>query len=316
MASVSIITSETMIEHDPGPGHPERPERLRDLIDHLRARQDASLDWIEAAPASRAQIARVHEGSYIDSIDSMRGARASLDPDTIISARSVECAYLAAGAAIQSVDLVMRDPARIPFALVRPPGHHATPNHAMGFCVFNNIAIAAAHAIEAHKLQRALIVDWDVHHGNGTQDIFRRRNDVLYFSTHQFPFWPGTGAHDEIGAGAGKDFTINVPLPAGCDDGAFIDAFQRNLVPAADAFKPQLVLISAGFDAHHLDPLAEMRMTERGFAALASIVKAIADRHAAGRLALILEGGYSIDGLTRSVDAVIDALMGSEDAND
>jgi len=308
MPLIPIITNEAMLAHDPGPGHPERPQRLRALIDHLRDRNHPALEWIEARSATREHIARIHDSSHIDLIDSLRGRSAVLEADTITSPQSVECAYVAAGAAIQAVDLAMHDSSRIPFALVRPPGHHAESNRAMGFCLFNNIAIAAAHALAAHGLERLLIVDWDVHHGNGTQEIFWRRNDVLYFSTHQFPFYPGTGALEEVGEAEGRGFTINVPLPAGGDDAVFIDAFERVLIPAADLYRPQLVLVSAGFDAHHFDPLAQMNMTEHGFAALASIVKSIAGRHCEGRMALILEGGYSIEGLTSSVAAVIDAL--------
>lgn len=307
MTPTSIITSERMIAHDPGPGHPERPERLRALIDHLRAAGPAC-EWGEARPATRDEVARVHSQSYIDKIDSLIGKHIALDADTITSPRSVECAFLAAGAAMQAVDCVMHDSGRTAFALVRPPGHHATSDRAGGFCLFNNIAIAAEHALAFHKLKRILIVDWDVHHGDGTQDIFWRRNDVLFFSTHQFPFWPGTGAAHETGDGDGRGFSINVPLPAGSNDEVFVAAFERVLVPAAEHYRPQLVLVSAGFDAHHEDPLADMQITEAGFATLASIVKTIALRHCEGRVAMILEGGYSIAGLTRSVEAVITAL--------
>jgi acetoin utilization deacetylase AcuC-like enzyme len=309
MTGPTIITSERMLAHDPGPGHPERPERLRALIDHLRSRRGDDLEWTEAGLATRAQIERAHRSSHVDRIDSLHGRSAVLDADTITSPESVECAYLAAGAAVQAVDAVMRDSSRSAFALVRPPGHHAESDRAMGFCLFNNVAVAATHAIDVHELSRVLIVDWDVHHGNGTQEIFWERREVLYFSTHQYPFYPGRGARDEIGEGEGRGFTINAPLPADSGDLAFIDAFERVLIPAAERFQPQLVLVSAGFDAHRLDPLAAMNMTEQGFAALTRIVKSIADRDSGGRLALVLEGGYSIEGLIRSIDAVIVELQ-------
>jgi acetoin utilization deacetylase AcuC-like enzyme len=309
MTGPTIITSERMLAHDPGPGHPERPERLRALIDHLRSRRGDDLEWTEAGLATRAQIERAHRSSHVDRIDSLHGRSAVLDADTITSPESVECAYLAAGAAVQAVDAVMRDSSRSAFALVRPPGHHAESDRAMGFCLFNNVAVAATHAIDVHELSRVLIVDWDVHHGNGTQEIFWERREVLYFSTHQYPFYPGSGARDEIGEGEGRGFTINAPLPADSGDLAFIDAFERVLIPAAERFQPQLVLVSAGFDAHRLDPLAAMNMTEQGFAALTRIVKSIADRDSGGRLALVLEGGYSIEGLIRSIDAVIVELQ-------
>jgi acetoin utilization deacetylase AcuC-like enzyme len=261
--------------------------------------------------ALREHLERVHDAKYIDFIDSLRGRSARLDADTAVSPASVDAAYLAAGAAIEMVEALASRKANRAFALVRPPGHHAERDRAMGFCLFNNVAIAAAHAIDQLGCRRVLIVDWDVHHGNGTQHIFEDRSDVLYFSSHQWRLYPGTGALHEHGVGGGAGFTINAPLPPGADDALHVALYRQLLVPIADMHKPDLVLVSAGFDAHRDDPLAGMGMTENGFAALCSIVRAIADRHAWGRLGLILEGGYSLSALAGSVKACLESLGGA-----
>jgi acetoin utilization deacetylase AcuC-like enzyme len=297
-----------MVRHDPGPGHPERPARLRAILEELDRSTFENVRREHPKTATRAQIESVHDARYVDRIESLRGRSAQLDADTAVSPESVEAAYLAAGAAIGAVEAVVHDAGARVFALVRPPGHHAERDRAMGFCLFNNIAIAAAHAIAELGCARVLIVDWDVHHGNGTQHIFEDRRDVLFFSSHQWPFYPGTGALRETGPGDGEGYTVNAPLPAGFDDAGYIALYQRLLVPIADQFKPDLVLVSAGFDAHRDDPIANMRMTEEGFAALCTIVRSIADHHADGRMALILEGGYNLAALASSVNSCLNVL--------
>jgi acetoin utilization deacetylase AcuC-like enzyme len=241
-----------------------------------------------------------------------------LDADTLVSPASVDAAYLAAGAAVDAVDFVCGDPpsaggapmTRHAFALVRPPGHHAERDRAMGFCLFNNIAIAADHAIAECGCKRVLIVDWDVHHGNGTQHAFEDRRDLLVFNTHQQRLFPNTGDLHETGTGEGVGFTVNCPLPPGTSDATYQAIFEYVLTPIADAYKPDLVLVSAGFDAHGDDPLGGMRVTGNGFANLCAIVRGIADRHSRGRLALVLEGGYHLGALVQSVRACVEVLTG------
>lgn len=304
-----VLSDPIMALHDPGPGHPERPERLAAV---LTALEDAEgVRWRQPTPASREQLARVHDATHIDHIESFRGRNGSIDPDTCLSERSVEAACLAVGGGVNAVDAVMAGEDRHAFVLARPPGHHAEPQTAMGFCLFNNIAVAAAHAAAAHDLDRVLVLDWDVHHGNGTQRAFENRRDVLFCSLHQFPFYPGTGSIDEIGIAAGEGYTVNVALPPGCDDGDYAAAFDDVVLPIADAFAPQLVLVSAGFDAHRRDPLAGMELDEEAFATMAALTSQLATRHADGRVVLFLEGGYELDSLGRSVRACVDALSGA-----
>ena len=271
----------------------------------------ASAHWLEPTAASREQIQRVHSSTHIDRVETLRGKRGALDGDTSLSENSVEAAYLAAGAAVDAVTAVTAGSAQHAFALVRPPGHHAEAQAAMGFCIFNNVAVAAEHALAECGCERVLIVDWDVHHGNGTQHSFWARRDVLFFSMHQFPFYPGTGDVDETGRDAGEGYNVNVPFPAGCDDGDYIAAARDLLVPMADSFAPDLVLVSAGFDAHRVDPLGGMNTTEEGFAAMTAIVRDIAAKHAQGRMVLTLEGGYDIGALGRSARACVDVLNGA-----
>jgi acetoin utilization deacetylase AcuC-like enzyme len=233
----------------------------------------------------------------------------SLDPDTSMSPGSYEAAVLAAGAAVGAVKQVWRGQAENAFAMVRPPGHHAEQAQAMGFCLFNNAAIAA-QAARRLGAERVMIVDWDVHHGNGTQHLFERRSDVLCASCHQFPFYPGTGAPNEVGLGDGAGFTINCGLPAGLGDADYGAVFNDLFVPAGVSFKPDLIIVSAGFDAHARDPLAEMIVTERGFAAMCTAVKQLAEESCGGKLVLLLEGGYDLDALAGSVRACLEVLAG------
>ena len=305
-----IYFHEAMLAHDPGPFHPEKAERLSAVVARLRGEPQGAVEWAEPSPAKREQILRVHDPRYVDEVLSLRGLSARLDADTPVSPGSADAALFAAGAAVQATEAVCSGEAQNAFCLVRPPGHHAERARAMGFCLFNNVAIAAAHALEALGLERVLIADWDVHHGNGTQHAFEDRRDVLFFSTHQYPFYPGTGALGEAGVGAGEGFTVNVPLPAGTGDADYAAVFGDVLLPIADQYEPQLVLVSAGFDPHRDDPLGGMRVTEEGFARLCGAVKEIAGRHAQGRLVLLLEGGYDLPGLADSAAACARVLTG------
>ena len=314
--TVLILTDECMRLHNAGAGHPERAARLEAIESELVRAGIDGVAFTKPQAASRDAILRVHDEPYVSFVDSLRGKSARLDADTAVSPHSVEAAYLAAGAAIEAVDALMAGRARSAFALVRPPGHHAERDRAMGFCLFNNIAIAAAHAIAQHELERVMIVDWDVHHGNGTQHIFEDRRDVLFISSHQWPLWPGSGAADEHGQGAGAGFAINLPLPPGLDDAGYLALYERIVAPITRQYQPQLLLVSAGFDAHVNDPLAGMRMTQRGFAKLCALMKEIAHRHCEGRLALMLEGGYDLAGLSHSVRACVEVLAGCRKAED
>ena len=307
---IFLFTDERMLAHEPGPGHPERPDRLRAIKAELAKRPVTGTRWLSPKPATRELVERVHAPSHVDAIAAVHGRTAALDEDTTVSPGSAEAAFLAAGAGVEAVTSVVRGACTSAFALVRPPGHHAEAQTAMGFCLFNNVAVAAAHARAELGCERVLIVDWDVHHGNGTQHIFYGQSDVLVINAHQFPFYPGTGAAVEAGRGEGEGYTVNLALPARLGDGDYVAAFERVVVPIADRFRPDLVLVSAGFDAHRDDPLGEMLVTEEGYAKLTSLVQSIAHAHAGGRLALFLEGGYDLGALSRSVRAVIDVLAG------
>ena len=303
-----ILSDERMLAHDPGQHHPERPDRLRVVTDALRPME--GLTWVVPPQAERAQLSRVHDEEYVAQIDRLAGKASLIDADTRLSGGSVEAAYLAAGAAVDAVERVVRGDDRHAFALVRPPGHHAESHTGMGFCVFNNIAVAAAHARAELGCERVLIVDWDVHHGNGTQHSFYQRDNVLFFSLHQYPFYPGTGALDEQGRGEGVGYTVNVPFDGGQGDGDYTTAMADLLVPIAERFEPDLVLVSAGFDAHRDDPLGGMRATEEGYASMTATVRDVAERHADGRLVMLLEGGYDLMALARSARACVSVLCG------
>jgi acetoin utilization deacetylase AcuC-like enzyme len=305
-----IIYHPDYLKHETG-HHPERKERLLSIIAHLKKMgMMEKLELIEPRRAGIEEIQYIHSKDYIEKAKRYSELEIPLDPDTILCKNSYDVALLAAGGAISAVDAVL-DKYDSSFALVRPPGHHAMPERGMGFCIFNNIAIAARHAQKMGK-KRVLIVDWDVHHGNGTQDAFYDDPSVLYFSTHQFPHYPGTGWFDEVGTGEGEGYNINVPLPAGTDDPGFIAAFEEILVPAAHEFQPDIVLISAGQDACNKDGLANMKMSVEGFSVLASIVKKIAKENCAGKVAAVLEGGYDLDLLAYSVAAILNVFMGME----
>ena len=291
-----VYTHEACLLHDTGPAHAERPERLRVVVDALREAYP-HLDWRQAPIATRGQLLRVHSEHLLEAVlESNPAELMQLDPDTVLSPRSAEAALRAAGAVAAAVDAVMIGAARRAFCAVRPPGHHATSDAAMGFCLFNNIAVAARHAIDAHGLERVAVVDFDVHHGNGTQAIFEHDRRVLYASSHQAPLYPWTGARSETGAGN----IFNATLPPGSDGALFRRVWGDRLLPAIDDFAPQLLLISAGFDGHRRDPLAELQLDAADFGWLSEALVALADRHCQGRVVSALEGGYDLDALAES----------------
>jgi acetoin utilization deacetylase AcuC-like enzyme len=311
--STLVLTDPKFLDHDPGPGHAESPARLDAIMSELGR---APLDGLEIETprlATDAEIDAVHRPAYRASLAARAGEYVDLDPDTSMSPGSWEAARLAAGAAVGAVEAVMAGRADNAFALVRPPGHHARPDRAMGFCLLNNAAIAAESARRTGAA-RVLIVDWDVHHGNGTQEIFAARDDVLYMSVHQFPFYPGTGAASEVGAGAGRGATVNCPLPGGQTDADYGVVFHDLFLPVGRAFAPDLIIVSAGFDAHARDPLAEMRVTERGFAAMGSALSELAAATCGGKLVLLLEGGYDLAALAASVRASLEVLTGRRES--
>jgi len=312
MGKTGLVYDPRYLDHDMGAGHPESPHRLRAIMQQLeRSGTAVRLTRIEPRTAEDEWITQIHTASYLAMLKSHAptSGRISLDPDTSMSPGSLTAAYLAAGGALAAIDAIMGRRVDHVFCAVRPPGHHAEAGRAMGFCLFNNVAIAARYVQKKHGLKRILIVDWDVHHGNGTQHSFEADPSVLFFSTHQYPYYPGTGRATERGKGVGEGFTINVPMDAGEGDEEYRAVFQKSLVPAADAFKPEFVIVSAGFDAHKDDPLASMGLTEEGYADLTDIVAGIAKRHAGGRIFSSLEGGYHLPALAASVDRHIQALL-------
>ncbi len=309
--STLLLYDPIFLKHEPGAGHPERKERLQAIVEALVPLPAGVRMRAPARKAQEAELCRVHEEAYVEAILKLRGESGFLDADTVISPGSVDAALLASGAAIELVGEVLSGKFENGFGLVRPPGHHAEADRAMGFCIFNHVAVAAAEAI-AQGIKRVLIVDWDVHHGNGTQNIFYERRDVLFFSMHQFPFYPGTGDFDERGHGEGEGYTVNVPLRPGCSDVDYGYVCKEVLWPAARAFKPEFVLVSAGFDAAKDDPLASMRVTAKGFAAMCGLVRDIADEFADGRMVLMLEGGYDVRALSANVRACAEVLGGTK----
>ena len=313
MASgTGLVLAEGYRDHDPGPGHPESPQRYAAVLaalEHSGLRQRCVA--IAPRPASDEELLRCHSRHYIDTVhrDVAYGQAWLSTGDTALSEHSEDAARLAAGGVIAAVEAVLAGTVRNAFAVVRPPGHHAEASRGMGFCLYNNVAVAARHAQAVHGLERLLIVDWDVHHGNGTAAIFRRDPSVLYFSTHQWPLYPGTGTASDRGDGPGEGTTINCPLPAGSDGEAVIGALREQLLPAAERFRPQLVLVSAGFDARAGDPLADFLLSDADFSRLTEEVMALADRHCQGRLVSSLEGGYDLAGLASACTAHVAALL-------
>ena len=304
---LQLFTHSVCLQHDPGPGHAESPARLRAVLDALDQDRFAAVDRVEAPRATREQLLRVHTQAHVDRILAIapESGTVRLDEDTLMSPASAEAGLRAAGAVVAAVDAVMKGHAARAFCAVRPPGHHATPNAAMGFCLFNNIAVGAAHALAAHGLKRVAIADFDVHHGNGTQDIFQREPRVLFISSHQWPLYPGTGSREEQGVGN----VINAPLSPGEGSYEFRTLWNDVLLPRLHAFKPQLVLVSAGFDAHQRDPLANLELQAEDYAWITERLVDLAQAHAGGRLVSTLEGGYDLQALASSASAHVSALM-------
>jgi len=298
---LAVIYDDLFLEHDTS-GHPENAGRLTAIVDHLREHGIWS-QVVHLAPraATPEDIRLVHTPAHVEHVRAIAASGGgSLDYETMISNRSYDAALMAAGAGITGVDALLAGEQDVVFALVRPPGHHAIPDRGMGFCLFNNVAIAALRALQS-GVERLAIVDWDLHHGNGTQDAFYRRADVLFISTHQFPAYPGTGWMDEVGSSDGEGYTVNIPLPPGCGDAHYRQAFERIVLPVLRQYRPQLLLVSAGFDAHACDPLGAMNVTAGAFGEMADAVREVAQEHCGGRMLLMLEGGYDYDGLARSV---------------
>lgn len=328
--TTAFIYDPIFMEHITPGSHPDRPQRMEVAVEVLKA-----LNWFERdgllqlAPraATIDELAAVHELDYIQEVeeaakqaarDEARSGRRTrfFATDTYVSAKSYEAARKAAGAPLTAIDAIMKGEVNNAYCLVRPPGHHALPDKAMGFCLFNNVAVAARYALDAYGLERVMIVDYDVHHGNGVQDIFYSDPRVLYFSVHQYPFYPGTGASDEPGEGDGLGTTINVPLPAETGFETYEPVFRQVLAPAADRFNPQLILVSAGFDAHWNDPLGSMNLSTAGFARLTEIILQLAKELCDGRVVLVQEGGYSLDVMGACVATCINFLLGDDAAVD
>jgi acetoin utilization deacetylase AcuC-like enzyme len=307
-----IVKDWRYAEHKMGDDHPESPQRIRVIYEMLEQEKIfSSFPIVEPRPAKHEEVALIHTREYIRQIEGTAGRdRVYLDPDTSTSPRSYEVSLLAAGGLLEAADRIMEGKIQNGFALVRPPGHHAEASQARGFCIFNNIAIAAQYLIEKWKLRRILIVDWDIHHGNGTQNSFFSRDDVLYFSTHQFPHYPGTGHWSEVGAGRGEGFTVNVPLAGGKADDDFLAIYRELLRPIAESFKPEFILVSAGFDTFAGDPLGGMEVSIEGFGALTAELMGLAREMSQNRMLLTLEGGYNLFGLKDGVKSVLLALSG------
>lgn len=302
----SIYTHAACLAHDTGPQHAERPARLEAVLDALReALPDA--EWLEAPRATRGQLGRVHDAELIDRVLNAPDALVMLDPDTVLSPNSPEAALRAAGAGVAATDAVLHGEIDVAFCAVRPPGHHAAAGMAMGFCLFDSIAVAAAHALDRHGLSRVSVIDFDVHHGNGTQAIFEHEPRVQYLSSHQMPLYPGTGAEDERGIGN----IFNAALPAGAGSCEFRAAWTHRLLPEIDAFAPQLLLVSAGFDADRRDPLAQLELDANDFAWLTAELAVLARKHCGGRIVSMLEGGYDLQALREGCVAHVGTLFAS-----
>jgi acetoin utilization deacetylase AcuC-like enzyme len=307
-----------LLHRDSSGGHPECPERLQSILAGLQA--GGILDQLTVVTAQKADekfILACHTAAHLDRIKkAVQNAPCHLDADTYLHPNSLDAALSACGGVICAVDAVAKSRCDNVFCAVRPPGHHAESNRAMGFCLLNNVAIGARYAQQIYGIKKVFILDWDVHHGNGTQEIFYDDDSVFYFSTHQFPLYPGTGKKDETGKGSGRGFTYNVPMRAGSGDHEYKMVFENDLKGCLDSFRPDLIMISAGFDAHEKDPLAQMNVSTEGFAELTRLAKLAAEKYCKGRLISVLEGGYNLKALTDSVSAHIRVLMHEKQLHD
>jgi acetoin utilization deacetylase AcuC-like enzyme len=312
--AIGVYYHDACLLHEIDVGHPERPERLEAVLSLLRSSRYADcVGWHEAPLVSRDDLELVHAGEYLDRLAGTAGrSRSWFDQDTQANAYTWEAAQRAAGAAVAAVDAAFSGQVRS-FCAVRPPGHHAERDRAMGFCFLNNVAVAAAHAVARCGAGRVAIVDWDVHHGNGTQHIFEDRADVLYVSLHQSPHYPGTGSSVERGSGEGTGYTLNLALESGAGDEEYIEAFDARVIPTLQQYAPELILVSAGFDAHWRDPLAGMNVSFDGYHAMTQRLLSCAERSAGGRIVHLLEGGYDLSGLEEGMTAVADLLCDAAD---
>jgi len=309
MADTGFVLDERYTEHDTGYGHPERAERIDVLLSSIA--EGPGLCRLAPRMASADEVVLVHRDEHFERVERTRNfERYAFDADTPVSAGSFEAALLAVGGLLELGDQVAAGRVRNGFAFVRPPGHHAERDRAMGFCLFNNVAVAAAYLRRRYGYERILVMDWDVHHGNGTQNAFYDDPGVLYISTHRYPFYPGSGAADEVGRGEGEGFTVNIPLPGGFGDAEYREAFVTIVEPIAMQYQPDFVLISAGFDPHARDPLGGMEVSEEGFAAMARSLLAVATESAAGRCVAVLEGGYDLRAIRDSSARVLSELVG------
>ena len=308
-APALLLHDPVFLRHDAGSGHPENAARLATITRDLGAHP---IPGLLVAPASRditrSELLAVHAPDHVTLVQSTAGRRVQLDPDTVAGSDSYEVACLAAGATLRAAEAVCAGEASGAFALVCPPGHHAEAAAAMGFCLFNNVALAAEHAVRELSCRRVLVLDPDIHHGNGTQHAFEARDDVLYVSSHRYPFYPGTGWFDEVGTGRGAGFTLNLPMPMGLRDADLLHLYRRAVEPVVQAWQPDLILVSAGFDTWHADPIGDLAITADGFAALFHLFRSWADAHCPGRLACALEGGYDPRGVAAGVRAALTAL--------
>jgi acetoin utilization deacetylase AcuC-like enzyme len=312
MPKTGIITHPFYLEHKTEIFHPESPARLQSIYSMLEEEDfGAALVKVEPRFAKLEELLLVHDPHYVDRVlDSAEKTRVRFDPDTVTSPKTYKAAWMAAGGVMEAIRAVLTGEVSNSFALIRPPGHHALRDRAMGFCIFNNLAIGARYALKTHGLERVLIVDWDLHHGNGIQSLFYDDPQVLYFSAHRYPFFPWTGAVEEVGEGKGKGYTVNVPMDFGCSDADYANVFRNLLLPIARRYRPDIVLVAAGFDIHHADLLRSMKITEAGFARMTNLLMEMTQEICGGRLVLALEGGYNADALGDSVAAVLWELSG------
>ncbi len=313
MKKLGLIYHENYLKHDTGTWHPERRERLTAIVEHLKKSDlNDEIEWITPQLKIDVEkwILKVHTPRHFEFVKSsiLSGVRLLDFGDTYVSRDSFDVALLAVSGVIEGIDKIFKENMRKVFCAIRPPGHHAESDKVMGFCLFNNVAISARYAQENYKIGKVAIIDWDVHHGNGTQEIFYEDPTVLYISLHQYPFYPGTGSREEKGTGKGYGFTLNFPMPAGSDDDDYLKIFGNEIVPALEKFEPELIIISAGFDAHRDDPLAGMNLTEDAFSKMTELTKSVAEKFSDSRILSVLEGGYNLQALARSVEAHLRSL--------